>query len=529
LICCANVANLLLARASVRARELALRAALGAGHGRLLRQLLVEGALLAAAGAVGGLVVGVALLRVAIVVIPQDILPGAATLHVDARVIGFCVAIALLVSALLGAIPAWQQRRTPPARILATEQRTVSSRGGRLRNALVVGEVAVTVALLFGAGLFLRTLLALNTVDRGFRASDVLTLVVDPLGSRYPTAASLEQFFSAIEREVAALPGVSRVAWTSALPGAAAQADEVALTVVGEATPGDESAPVAELRIVSASYFDTIDLPIVVGRPFDVHDTRDRAGVCIVSEAFARRHLAGRSALGVRLAVRSTASQQAPTRTLEIVGVTPQVKMRADESDETLQVYVPLTQRISDDMYALIRPRDTDAAALGPAVRAAIGRVDREQLVSVRDVITLDAVARDTTARQRFRARVVTTFAGLSLVLAMLGVFGLLSYAVQQRVPELAIRRALGAATDDVVWLMVRDAVRVLGIGLVAGVVLSAIASRGIGSLMYGVSTFDPLTLSAVAAIVIVTASLALITPLWRATRVDPIEVLRGS
>jgi putative ABC transport system permease protein len=529
LICCANVANLLLTRASVRARELALRSALGAAHGRLLRQLLVEGALLAVAGAVAGAAIATMLLRLATVVIPADVLPGATTLQFDARVVGFCAAIALLVAALLGAIPAWQQARTPPAQILAVEQRSVSGRGGRVRNALVMGEVAITVALLFGAGLFLRTLLALNTVDRGYRAGDVLTLVVDPLGSRYPTAASLEGFFNALEREMAAVPGVGHVAWASALPGAGAQADEVAISVMGEATPPDSATPVAELRIVSASYFETVDLPIVAGRTFDPHDTRDRVPVCIVSEAFARRHLPGRSPLGARLAVRSTASQQAPTRTVEVVGVTRQVKMRADESDDALQVYVPMTQLISDDMYALVRPRSGRADALAPAVRAAIGRVDREQLVSVRDVVTLDQVARDTTARQRFRAHVVTTFSVLSLVLAVVGLFGMLSYAVQQRLRELGIRRALGATTDDVLRLVVRDAARVLAVGIAAGVVLSALVARAVQSLLYGVGALDPVTLGAVAAIVMCTATLALIAPLWRATRVDPIVVLRAS
>ena len=218
LICCANVANLLLARATVRTRELAVRSALGAGRGRVVRQLLTESLVLSAIGGALGVAVGAAILTVAPSVIPEGLLPAAVTLTFDVRVIAFCAAAALLVGLLFGLAPAWQASEFSSAQAIASNSRTVTGRGGRLRSLLVGRRVATAVVLLFGAGLLLRTLMAVDHVDRGYRADRILTMMVDPLGSRYPTDASLLQFFEAIEREIKPLPGVQSVAWTTGLP-----------------------------------------------------------------------------------------------------------------------------------------------------------------------------------------------------------------------------------------------------------------------------------------------------------------------
>ena len=232
--------------------------------------------------------------------------------------------------------------------------------------------------------------------------------------------------------------------------------------------------------------------------------------------------------MGQRIALRSTESPQATPEVREIVGVVRQVKGRPDEPEALMQVYVPLAQDPMDDMFLVVRPTSGRAEALAPAVRAAIGRVDKEQLVSVRGVMTLDDVARDATARHRFRAVLVVTFAALALLLAMVGVFGIVAYSVQQRVRDFAVRRALGATSRDVLRLVVGSASRVIGAGAIIGLVLSVVLSRLVATLLVGVEPLDPLTFAAVAVMLTVTAVVAIAAPAWRATQIDPAAALRS-
>lgn len=526
LICCANVANLLLARATVRTRELAIRSALGAGRGRLIRQLVTESLVLAVVGGVLGAGVGAAILNVAPSLIPQDLLPEVVTLDFDLRVAAFCAAAAILVGLLCGLAPAWQATGFSAAQAIASDTRTATAHGGKIRGLLVVGEVAMAVLLLFGAGLLLRTLMAVENVDRGYRAEGALTMIVDPLGARYPTPASLLQFFDAVEQEIRALPGVRSVAWASTLPLGPSYAGEYFFEIVGDPSVPDSQRPTADYQIVSDDYFGTLDLPLITGRGFNDRDTRDTVPVCIVNEAFVRRYLQNRSPIGVRVAIRPEVQAQPVVR--EIVGVARQVKGRPDEREDLIQIYVPITQSIMDDIFLVVRPTSGDAAALAPSVRAAIGRVDTEQLVSVRNVMTLDDVAWDATARHRFRAVLVLTFAGLALLLAMVGVFGVLAYSVQQRVRDFGVRRALGATTGDVLRLVVGSAVRTIAAGAVIGLALSAGVSRLITTMLVGVQPLDPITFAAVTILLVLTAAVAIVGPAWRATRIDPAVALRG-
>lgn len=285
LICCANVANLLLTRATVRTREMAIRSALGAGRRRVIRLLLTETLVLSAIGGAVGVGVGAAILNIAPSLIPQGLLPGAVTLAFDLRVVAFCAGAALLVGLVFGSAPAWQATELSSAPVIASDTRTVTRGGGRIRTLLVVGEIATAVLLLFGAGLLLRTLMAVEGIDRGYRADRVLTMLVDPLGSRYPTRAALLQFFEAVEREVVTLPGVRSVAWTSGLPLGPSDAGGRSFEFVGDPLVTESQRPTADYQIVSPTHFSTLDLPVVAGRAFNDRDTADSVAVCMVNES----------------------------------------------------------------------------------------------------------------------------------------------------------------------------------------------------------------------------------------------------
>jgi len=525
LMCCANIANLLLARGTARTRELAVRSALGAGRGRMIRQLLTESLVLAAIGGVAGAGLGAAILNVAPSVIPRGLLAGTLTLTFDARVVAFCAAAALGIGLLFGLAPAWQAMKLSLVEVIGSEGRSVTRGGGKVRGLLVASEVAIAVLLLFGAGLLLRTLMAVDRVDRGYRAEQILTMMVDPLGSRYPTPESLQQFYTAVEQEVLAVPGVQQAAWASTLPLGVSQFGRLPFEIVGDPPFESSRRPDADLQIVSPAYFETLDLPIVRGRPFTDRDTRDGVQVCIVNEAFVRGPLEGRNPIGMRLTAQSVLNGKPVVR--EIVGVARQVKGRPDEAADLLQLYVPSAQNLFDDAFLVVRPAAGRAESLASAVRAAIARIDTDQLVSVRDVMTLDDVAWEATARHRFRAVMVTTFAALALLLAMVGVFGLLAYSVQQRVREFGVRIALGASIGDVLRLVLGGMARLIVPGAAVGLALAAVFARSISILLFGVQPLDPLTFAAVTIVLALTVVAATIAPAWRAARTNPAVVLR--
>jgi putative ABC transport system permease protein len=530
LICCANVANLLLARATARARELAVRSALGAGRRRIIRQLLTESVVLSLIGGALGIGVGAAILQVAPLLIPEGLLPPTVTLSFDMRVVAFCAAAALLVGVVFGIAPAFHATAMAPTEAMGADSRTTTGGGGRLRSLLVMSEVATAVLLLFGAGLLLRTLIAVQSFDRGYRAESVLSMLVDPLGSSYPTPERLQQFFDQVEAEVRAAPGVADVGWSSAPPlGESLFGDDYlwSYEIVGDAPVEDARKPTTSFQIVSPTYFSTLDLPIVAGRAFDARDNAQSPKVVIVNEAFARS-LGTRNPIGLQVSYKVANAPGAKPRVAEIVGVAKQVKFRPDESRDYVQLYVPLAQDLVDDMLMMVRSKSGRADALAPAVRAAIARIDKEQLVGVAGITTLEDVEWTATGRHRFRAVMVAAFAALAVTLAMIGVFGILAYSVQQRIRDFGVRRALGATSGDLMRVVIGSAIKVIGAGAVVGLVLAAASGRLISTMLFGVQPLDFTTFALVVGVLGLTAAISIAGPAWRAARIDPASALRS-
>jgi putative ABC transport system permease protein len=528
LMCCGNVANLLLARANVRARELAVRSALGAGRARIVGQLLTESLVLAALGGVFGVGLGAAMLKLAPALMPAGLLPAAVTLGFDMRVLMFCVGATLVVGVLFGVVPAWHATAISLAQAIASGSRSATTVSGRFRNLLVVGEVAAAVLLLCGAGLLLRTLLVLGRFDTGYRAASdsVLTLDFTVQGSRYSSGESLLQFYENVERDVLSLAGVRSVGWVTTLPLGASELGPWPFEIVGDAPVEAADRPRAEYSVASSGYFQTLDLPIVAGRGFTEHDKGDTPAVCIVNEAFVRRYLQGRNPIGAQVSIGPTFLRSAKTLVREIVGVARQVKRRPDEPTEAVQVYVPLSQNPYGDVFMVVSPTAGRPEALVPSIRAVVARHDTN--VPVRRIKTLEDVAGEATVRYRFRAVIVMTFAALALLLAMVGVFGVLAYAVQQRWRELGVRVALGATTGNVLALVLSSAGRVIAVGAAVGLVAAAALAQSISAFLFGVRPLDPVTFAAVAGVLALTGMVATAAPALRAARVDPVVVLRN-
>jgi len=528
LICFANIANLLLTRNSARGNELAIRSVLGADRRRLKRQFATENLLLAGLGGVAGLALAGALLAIAPAAIPQDLLPSGVEIGFDWRVAAFCIVATLAVALLFTLASSAQVAELTALREGVPSGRRMTDRSSRTREALVVGQVATAVVLLYGAGLLTRTLITVDSVDPGYRAPSVLSLFVDPLRDSYPTPEALLQFYGAIEEELKANPGVASTAWTTTLPLGPSFAGKLFYDVDGEPAFVPAERPTAEMQIVSTGFFSTLDLPILAGRAFDDGDRPGAMPVCIVNEAFVERRLRGVEAVGRTVQTWQAEDSSQPPRTCEVVGVAANAKRRADEPEAPSQIYYPFARLPDDDIYLIVRPVAGDAGALASSVRAAIARVDRESLVSVTDIATLESVARDATARYRFRALLIGAFAGIALLLAALGVFGVLAYTVQRRWREYGVRMALGARRGAVVRLIARGAARLLIPGVLVGGLLAVVAGQLLGAMLFGVRPFDAPTFTLVLVLLAATAAASVIGPAFRATRIDPVGALRS-
>jgi putative ABC transport system permease protein len=515
LIGCVNIANLMLARAANRRREVAIRRAMGASGARLFGQVLVEGLTLSAAGGALGIAVAWGTLRVILANLPADV-PRADEIHLDWRVLLFTLTITVFAGLLFALLPAWRFTQTSAQEALRSGGRgTTSSRGlGRLRSTLVAAEVGLSVICLIAGGLLLHSFVKLLAVDRGFRSERVMTVEVSLPYSRYMKDVQATDFFRALLQRTQALPGVESVGLSSRLPLSGEGANNL-LSLEGQNLPMGER-PLADFREVSNDYFQTLGIPLRQGKIFEERDSRKQV---LVSETTAARLWPGESPLGRRFHM---GTDKEPL--LEVVGVVGDVHGNSLSETPRLTIYMPYWQRQVRGVSLAVRTSN-EPSGLAAAIRQAIHDGDAE--LPVPAFQTMDEIVAGSVAQRRFQMNLVLLFAGTALLLASLGIYGVVSYTVTQRTNEIGIRMALGAQPGRIRAMVLRQGLAPVMAGLLAGVAGSLALTRVLGSLLFGVSTGDPLTIGGVAALLMAMSMAAILTPARRAMRVEPSTALR--
>jgi putative ABC transport system permease protein len=524
LMACANVANLLLARGLRRAREIAIRAALGGTRTRILSQLLLESLILSVLGGAAGVVLAWASIRAAPSFLPPGTLPQAIVPAFDIRVAGAATVLTLGTAVIFGLLPAWHAVTVPLGTTIHSGGRGATRAAGVLRATLVIGEVAVAVLLVSGAGLLTRTLIAMNRTDPGFRGDNVLTASIGLPFNRYNSVDRMRNFYDSVEREISAIPGVEVAAFGGSLPLDGWDIGQ-GFEIVGDSPVEKSLMRSAHYQIISAAYFRALGIDLARGRAFTERDTGSATQVCIVNEEFVRRYGRGREPVGMLVTVQSMDLRGGPTPVVrEVVGVIRQVAEAAGEKERAVEIYVPITQNPWFSASLVIRTSG-DPMSFLPAVKKAIARVDKDQPLS--RIRTMDAVAAEATAQPRFRAQLVGLFALLALALAAVGLFGVLAFSVAQRTREFGIRGALGARTADVLRMIVGSALKMTAVGVAIGLVAAAALTRFLETLLFAVAPLDTATFVITAALLILAALVASACPAWTAMRVDPAVTLR--
>jgi putative ABC transport system permease protein len=526
LIACANVTNLLLARATARQREVAIRGALGAGRWRLVRQFLTETIVLYTLGAAGALAIAAWGLAALVAFNPGDI-PRLAEASLDGRVLLFTLLVSLATALLFGLAPAVHTSSADVARALKSAGRTSSAgdRHQRLRGAIVIAELALSVVLLVGASLALRSFVRLMQVDPGFEVDDQLTFTMVMTKSMYPDVAQMAAFTRAVDERLASLPEVEHEGATTHLPFSG-QNLENGFQIEGLAVAPDEQPPVGGMRGVTPGYFAALGVPLKAGRFFTDADREGAPPVAIVNEAFARRYWGSQNPIGRRL--REFGYDDWRT----VVGIVGNIKHSGPEGDARPEVDLPYPQlepgfmtSWSRGLTYVVRAR-VGSAAIAPLARARIGELDAS--MPLNDVQPMSALASEVVAQPRFRTVLLGAFAALAMALATVGVFGLLSYYVTQRTQEIGIRVALGAQPRDLVRMIVSHGVKLAAAGIAIGIAAAIPVSRVMRSMLFGVAPTDVPTFAAAIAALAVVAAAASYIPARRATRVDPIAALRA-
>jgi putative ABC transport system permease protein len=519
LIACANVANLLLVRAAARQKEITIRLALGAGRWRILRQMLTEGVLLALVGALLGVLLaawGIDLLML----FSAGNLPSTAQVKIDGFVLAFTLGLSLLTGVLFGLVPALHSLKFNLNEALKEGGRSAGDSAGRsrVRSLLVVLESAVAVILLVGAGLLLRSFVLLQNVNPGFDAQNVLTARLDLSREKYSTPEKASLFFSQLERRLAALPGVEAVGMVSELP-LSGQPNDAPFRVEGRPTAKPEDLYDADARTVNQHYLQAMRIPLLGGRGFTEQEVQQSAPVAIVSAALVREVFPTETPLGKRIVL--DYSNQA----FEIIGIVGDIHHRSLEQAPFPAVYFPSYER---SFVNLTLRTATEPLSLAVAVRQQVQALDPDQPVA--NLKAMTQWQAESIADSRYRTILLGLFATVALLLAAIGLYGVMSYAVTQRTNEIGIRMALGAAPRDVLKLILRQGLTLTIIGVFLGLAGALVLTKVLGSLttmLYGVSAADPLTFSAIPLLLFLVAFLACYLPARRATRLDPLLALR--
>ena len=528
LIACANVANLLLARATARSREIALRAALGAGRWRITRQLLTESVVLASVGAIVGLGLAYWLIRSLTVFGPAE-LGGFGELSVNPQVLLFALATTVLTGFLFGLAPAVRLGRTDLQDSLHDGGRgsTSGASRGHLRTSLVVSELALAVVLVVGSGLLVRSFSKLSGTDPGFNPDGMLTFDLGLTFAHYPDFEGIADFYSRLLRELKALPGVESVAATSTLPLSLQLDYQVKVVLDGRPTPEVGQEPQVYSRQVASGFFRNMGIPLIRGRGFEVRDSRDGPAVAIINEAARQRYFRDEDPIGKTIS--GVGGEYGPlgrvsNDRVEIVGIVGDVKYSSLAQASSPSLYFPLDQAPFRRMTMTLRTRG-DPLNLVQDVRTKVSSLDPN--LALGQTSPLDRIVAVSVARERFSMLLLTAFGVVALLLASIGVYGVISYGVAQRTGEMGIRLALGARPDDVRSLVMRHGMLVAILGVGGGLVGAWALSQVMASQLYELSSTDPWTFGAAALLLSVTALLATYIPALRASRVDPIVALR--
>jgi putative ABC transport system permease protein len=530
LIACANVANLLLVRASGRETEIAVRTALGAGRGRIIRQLITESLMLSALGAViGGIIAGWAV--DAIVAVGPQGLPRLDDIRIDGRVLAFSVVLALITGILFGLAPAFQAARAELGQMLKENIRGSSGRRAaqRTRSLLVVSEMALAVVLLVGAGLLIRSFVKLVHVDPGFRTENIVTFDVSVPTKKYPYDRDKRRFAAQVQQGLSALPGTQSVAVAFARP-LEPQGMRTSFEIAGRPPAANDKRMVADVRPVSASFFSTMGVSLVRGRLFSkVEEAFGPPPVVVITEALAKKYFPNEDPIGQRITLgisHDTAEgKSAVTTEGRIVGIVKDVRQRRLDQAPTPAIYIGWGTFPLDDISFLVRSQaETETVAAG--IRERVRAIDPE--LPIYDLYTMTQAVSQSVAQPRFYMVLLTAFAGLALLLAALGIYGVISYSVSQRTRELGIRIALGATQDRVVRLVLGQGMAMTTTGVLVGLVGAYWLMHLLAAMLYGVGATDVATFVGVAAVLLGVASLASYMPARRAARVDPVSAMRA-
>jgi putative ABC transport system permease protein len=521
LIACANVANLLLSRATGREKEVAIRAALGAGRVRLMRQLLTESVLLGVLGGAAGLLVAVLSLVVVRDINPGNI-PRLDAIRIDGTVLAFTFGVAILTGIIFGMAPAIRVARVDLNTSLKSGGRSSQTEGGfnmarqGLRSLLVIAELALSMVLLIGAGLLIRSFTRLASVPPGFNPEHVISMRTAEAGPKYQSDKARIQYYQQIGERISHLPGVQSQGAVSTLP-LTASVGWGGILIEGYTPPPSEPELQVDMRVATNDYFRTMEIPIAQGRFFNDHDTSDVPRVVLIDEKMAKRFWPRESAVGKR--VRS--SPKDPWFT--VVGVVGTVKQYGLDIDGRMVVYYPEQQSADGDLYLVARTSN-DPASVASAIVREIHAIDPG--VPVIEVRTMQERLHDSLARQRFSMTVLGGFAGFALLLAAVGVYGVISYMVTQGTHDIGLRMALGAQQRNILGLVVRQGMTLAIIGMVAGLIGALSLTRVMATLLFGISATDVVTFSAVTLFLAAIALVASYVPALRATRVDPVVAL---